>query len=413
MAVLEPVSERSTPLAAGRRPTHTSQGTFVVAGGGTGGHVTMALALGEEIARRGDDVLFIGSERGLEAKLVPQAGFELVKLPAQPLLGRPLLARAAGALALAGASAQALALLRRRRVPLVLSVGGYASAPAAAAAVLARVPLVLVEPNAIPGRTNRAMARFAARVFTAFEAAAPPFVATLGADRVLSLGAPLRRELLDAFANAATRRRPAAPFRVLIVGGSQGAHQLNEGMIEALRYLDPATFEFFHQTGAADRERVAAGYARAGFKAEVVDFESQLPSRYRWADIGVCRAGALTVAELALAGLPSLLVPYPHAADDHQRANARALADAGAARVLDPSSFDGKQLADALSAICERPETLLEMGAIAQSLARPDAAAQIVDACHRLLDASRTPDSRRGDASAPPATEAGARRGAS
>jgi UDP-N-acetylglucosamine--N-acetylmuramyl-(pentapeptide) pyrophosphoryl-undecaprenol N-acetylglucosamine transferase len=408
---MESVNKPITPLAAGRRFANPSQRTWVIAGGGTGGHVTMALALGEEIARRGDDVLFIGSERGLEAKLVPQAGFELVKLPAQPLLGRPLLARAAGALALAGASAQALALLRRRRVLVVLSVGGYASAPAAAAAVLARVPLVLVEPNAVPGRTNRAMARFAARVFTAFEAAAPPFAAALGPGRVLSLGAPLRRELRDAFANAATRRRPAAPFRVLVVGGSQGAHQLNEGMIEALRYLDAARFEFFHQTGAADRERVATGYARAGFKAEVVDFESKLPARYRWADVGVCRAGALTVAELALAGLPSLLVPYPHAADDHQRANARALAQAGAARVLDPSSFDGKQLADALLALCERPETLLEMGAIAQSLARPDAAAQILDSCHQLLNESRGPGPRPGAAATSSAAEASVRRG--
>src|SRR5262249_32750190 len=125
--------------------------------------------------------------------------------------------------------------------------------------------------------------------------------------------------------------------------------------------------------------------ARAGFKAEVVDFEAKLPARYRWADLGVCRAGALTVAELALAGLPSLLVPYPHAADDHQRANARALSDAGAARVLAPSSFDGKQLADALASLWERPDTLLAMGAAAESLARPDAAAQIIDECLALL----------------------------
>lgn len=369
--------------------------TWVVAGGGTGGHVTMALALGEEIVRRGDDVLFVGSARGLEVKLVPKAGFELVQLPAQPLLGRPLFARVAGALALAGASAQALALLRRRRAKLVLSVGGYASAPAAAAAVLARVPLVLVEPNAIPGRTNRSMARFAVRVFAAFEAAVPAFAATLGRERVLALGAPLRRDLLDAFANAPARRWPSAPFRVLVVGGSQGAHQLNEGMIEALRYLDATRFEFFHQSGAADRERVAAGYARAGFKAEVVDFEPQLPARYRWADVGVCRAGALTVAELALAGLPSLLVPYPYATDDHQRANARSLANAGAARVLDPSSFDGKQLADALAALCEQPDTLREMGAAAQSLARPDAAAKIIDACLALLPPKSPPGDPR------------------
>jgi UDP-N-acetylglucosamine--N-acetylmuramyl-(pentapeptide) pyrophosphoryl-undecaprenol N-acetylglucosamine transferase len=222
-------------------------------------------------------------------------------------------------------------------------------------------------------------------VFTAFEAAMPPFVATLGRDRVSALGAPLRRSLLDAFAGAAARRAPTSPLRVLVVGGSQGAHQLNEGMTAALRYLDPAHFEFFHQTGSADRERVAAAYARGGFRADVVDFETELPARYRWADLGVCRAGALTVAELALAGLPSLLVPYPHAADDHQRANARALADAGAARVLDPSSFDGKQLADALASLQERGDTLLEMGVAAQSLARPDAASQIIDACLQVL----------------------------
>jgi UDP-N-acetylglucosamine--N-acetylmuramyl-(pentapeptide) pyrophosphoryl-undecaprenol N-acetylglucosamine transferase len=144
----------------------------------------------------------------------------------------------------------------------------------------------------------------------------------------------------------------------------------------------------------------------------VVDFEAKLPARYRWADLGVCRAGALTVAELALAGLPSLLVPYPHAADDHQRANARALADAGAARVLDPSSFDGKQLADVLASLAERPDTLLEMGAAAQSLARPDAASQIIDACQVLIG-SRGPNPRPGAAPDPAASEPSFRRGSS
>ncbi|RIL06734.1 MAG: undecaprenyldiphospho-muramoylpentapeptide beta-N-acetylglucosaminyltransferase [Proteobacteria bacterium] len=377
MEELEAVSDRrSQPNAA--RANEPARTRWVVAGGGTGGHVTMALALGEEIARSGDEVLFVGSARGLEGKLVPQAGFELIQLPAQPLLGQRLAARVAGATALAAASARAVALLRRRRSDVVISVGGYAAAPAAAAAVLLRLPLVLVEPNAIPGRTNRAVARFAARVFTAFEAALPAFAATLGNERVAATGAPLRRGLLDEFAAAPPRRRPAPPYRLLVVGGSQGARQLNEGMLEALRHLDANEIEVFHQTGAADRERVAAGYAQAGFRAEVVDFEPNLPARYAWADIGLCRAGALTVAELALAGLPSLLVPYPHAADDHQRANARALADHGAARVLDPSGFDGKRIADALGALFERPEALLEMGAAARALARPDAAAAIV-----------------------------------
>lgn len=358
---------------------------WVVAGGGTGGHVTMALALGEEIASSGDEVLFVGSSRGLEAKLVPEAGFELVQLPAQPLAGQQFAARITGAASLAGATARAVALLRQRKTDVVLSVGGYAAAPAAGAAVLLRVPLVLIEPNAIPGRTNRTLARFAAHVFTAFDAARAPFTATLDAKHVSSPGAPLRRALLDAFASAPPRRLPAAPYRLLVVGGSQGAHQLNEGMLAALRYLDAGSLEIFHQTGAADRERVAAGYAKAGFRAEVVDFESSLPARYAWADFGVCRAGALTVAELALAALPSLLVPYPHAADDHQRANARALAERGAAHVLDPSGFDGKTLADAIGALLERPDALLAMGTAAQSLARPAAAADIIATTRRLI----------------------------
>jgi UDP-N-acetylglucosamine--N-acetylmuramyl-(pentapeptide) pyrophosphoryl-undecaprenol N-acetylglucosamine transferase len=363
--------------------------SWIIAGGGTGGHVTLALALGEEIARSGDDVLFVGSARGLEAKLVPQAGFELVQLPAQPLLGQEALARIAGAGALAGATIRAIGLLHRRRTDVVLSVGGYAAAPAAAAAALLRVPLLLVEPNAIPGRTNRLLARFATHVFTAFEAAQTPFVATLGAARVSSPGAPLRRALLEAFANAPPRRAAAAPFRLLVVGGSQGARQLNEGMLEALRYLDASRLEIFHQTGPADRERVANGYARSGFRAEVLDFEPALPARYAWADFGVCRAGALTVAELALAGLPSLLVPYPHAADDHQRANARALADRGAARVLDPSGFDGKTLADAIGALLDHPDDLRTMAAAARSLARPDAAADIVSFARTILGGPR------------------------
>lgn len=358
---------------------------WVLAGGGTGGHVTLALALGEEIAGSGEPVLFVGSSRGLEAKLVPAAGFELVTLPVQPWAGRGPLAKAGAGLAFARASAAAVGLLRRRGSDVVVSVGGYAAAPAAAAAIVLRRPLAIVEPNAIPGRTNLGMARFAKRVFTAFAAAEPAFA---GRAPVETTGAPLRRALLDAFAAAAAatpRRAPAPPFRLLVVGGSQGARQLNEAMIAALPDLDPARLEVFHQTGAADRERVAEAYARAGLRAEVVAFDAALASRYQWADVALCRAGALTVAELAMAGLPALLVPYPFAADDHQRANARALAEAGAARLLDPAGFDGKVLSGALGALLEQPEALLEMGRRARGLARPDAARRIVAASRALV----------------------------
>ena len=368
-------------------PVHPAHGPvrWAIAGGGTGGHVTPALALGEEIARGGEPVLFVGSERGLEARLVPAAGFELAKLPALPLAGRGLAARVGALAALARAAAAAAGLLRRHRIDVVVSVGGYAAAPAAAAAIALGIPLALVEPNAIPGRTHRWLARFARRVFTAFAAAEPAFERAGAAGRVATTGAPLRRALVETFERGGDRRIPAAPFRLLVVGASQGARQLNDAMIEALRDLDPGRFEVFHQTGSADRARVAEAYQRAGFRAEVVDFEPELPRRYRWADLAVCRAGALTVAELALAGLPALLVPYPHAADDHQRANARAREQAGAARVLDPAGFGAKALVAAVAALLERPEALVEMGHRARELARPDAAQRVVAACRALV----------------------------
>jgi UDP-N-acetylglucosamine--N-acetylmuramyl-(pentapeptide) pyrophosphoryl-undecaprenol N-acetylglucosamine transferase len=350
---------------------------WIVAGGGTGGHVTMALALGEAIAARGDQPLFVGHERGFERRLVPEAGFELVTLPAGQLMGKSVGARLAAFANLGRGTAAAFGLLRRFAPHAVVSVGGYAAAPAATAAVASRVPLALVEPNAVPGRTQRAVGRFARRIYLAFEAAAGAFAGAR--ERVRVPGVPVRRALVEAFAGGAPRREPKPPLRLLIVGGSQGARQLNDGMLGALPRLDPAALEIAHQTGEADRARVAAGYAAAGFRADVFDFDAAMPARYRWADLGLCRSGAITVAELALARLPSLLVPYPFAADDHQTANARELARAGAARVLDPRAFDGQVLGAALAELLAQPAQLSEMGARAAALARPDAAREIVE----------------------------------
>jgi len=354
---------------------------WVVAGGGTGGHVTPALALAERIRARGDEVEIVGSDRGLETRLVPEAGFPLVALPARQVMGRGALARAGALLSLLPATRRAIGALRAFRADLVVSVGGYASMPAVAAASLLRLPVALVEPNAIPGRANRLAARVAALVFVQFEEAAAVFRRIAPAERVLAPGIPLRSALVEAFAHAPPRRAPAAPFRLLVFGGSQGARQLNDALCGAAPALAEAGVEVFHQTGEADRERVAAAYAAAGVDAEVVAFESQMPRRYRWADVAVCRSGALTVAELALAGLPALLVPYPFAADDHQAANARALADAGAARVLDAAHLGPDVVAAALLELFAAPERLSAMAAAAEKLARPDAAERIVAVC--------------------------------
>lgn len=358
---------------------------WVVAGGGTGGHVTPALALGERIVARGDEVLFLGSTRGLETRLVPAAGFRLVTLEAQPFQGRSRTERARVWLGLPRLILTARRALRDFGAEIVVSVGGYAAvAPALAAATL-RLPLALVNTDATPGLANRVAGRFAARVFVGFETAARVFARGDVPGRVQVPGIPLRQALLDAFAGAPARRMPAPPLRLLIFGGSQGARQLNDAVLAALPQLDLAKVEFFHQTGEADRARVAEGYEAAGARATVSAFEPDMPGRYRWADLALCRAGAMTVAELTLAGLPALLVPYPHAANDEQAANAAALAAAGAARLLPSREFDANMLVRELGALLANPPLLRAMGEHATKLARPRAAEDIVEECATLL----------------------------
>lgn len=356
--------------------------SWAVAGGGTGGHVTMALALAEEIRARGGRPILLGSDQGLERELVPRAGFELVTFEARQVMGQTLGARIGALLGLVRSSVAARGVLRRHGVTAVISVGGYASMPAVAAAALTRTPIALVEPNAVPGRANRLMARLSRRVFLGFEVARERM--PIPAGRVRVLGIPVRRELVAAFA-APDERKPSPPLRLLVAGGSQGARQLNEALMEIAPGLDPSAWTLFHQTGAADRERVETAYRAAGLSAEVVAFTDDMPRRYRWADLAVCRAGALTVAELALARLPSLLVPYPFAADDHQAGNARALAEIGGARVLSSRPLEPAALADALAELLAAPERLVEMQRALASRARPDAAREIVEACVEAL----------------------------
>ena len=359
---------------------------WAIAGGGTGGHVTPALAIAEEIQARGEEVFLLGSDYGLEKRLVPDAGFELVTLPARQVMGQGMLGRIRAAVMIVAGAFVARGLLRTRRPDVVVSVGGYASLPAVLAAVTLRIPVALVEPNAHPGRANLAMARFASRIFVHFDEAAERFGASLH-DRVEQPGIPLRRALRKAFAagGGSVRREPSKPLRLLVFGGSQGARQINEAMIEGATALERGAFAIFHQSGEADRERVERAYQAAGVDARVVAFESDMPQRYLEADLALCRSGALTVAELALAGLPALLVPYPFAADDHQAANARALARVGAAQVLPHRPLDTETVVQALVEIAAAPDALKGMSEAARSLARPDAATDIVRACAQLV----------------------------
>lgn len=356
---------------------------WVIAGGGTGGHVTPALALGEALRRDGDDILFVGSARGLESKLVPEAGFDLEVLPSEQVMGRNLFGRIRGAFSILRSAWMARRLLKTFRADAVISVGGYAAMPAALAARLTGRPLFLVEPNALPGRANRLTARFARTVFVAFESARGSLP---GKTESLCVGVPLRRALYRAFAGQAEKAVPTTPLRIFVFGGSQGARQLNENVPEALSRLRKKSVEVYHQTGETDRALVEARYAEFGLPAEVVAFEYDMPKRYDWADLVICRAGALTVAELSLAGMPALLVPYPFAADDHQAANASALEEAGAARCLDARPLDVHALAQSVAELVTTPGRLVLMREAAQRLARPHAPADIIEHCRARLD---------------------------
>lgn len=369
---------------------------WVITGGGTGGHVTPALALGEAIVDRGDEVLFVGSRRGLESRLVPDAGFELRVLPSEQVMGRNLIGRLLGAFSILKSVGSALRILWQYRPDAIVSVGGYAAMPTALAAWISRRPLFLVEPNAIPGRVNRLTARFARCVFVGFESARGYLPRRTPS---VCVGVPLRRALYRAFANRPEPRVPAKPFRIFVFGGSQGARQLNEHVPEALAKLARGSIEVFHQTGETDRAAVAARYADLGITAEVVAFERDMPKRYAWADLAICRAGALTVAELALAGIPALVVPYPFAADDHQTANARALEEAGAARRIPAQPLDVHALAQTIAELVSTPGRLLLMRQASARLARPRAATDIIERCLAALGGEGAAD---GGGAAPP-----------
>ena len=360
---------------------------WLIAGGGTGGHVTPALALGQAARAAGEACLFIGTKRGLETRLVPEAGFELLALDARPLVGRSARERAAALAALGASTLRAARALRAFRPDFVLSVGGYAAVPVTLAALLLRYPLAVLEANARPGAANRLVARRARRVFVEFEAAGRALTGRAADPRVRVTGLPLRRELTAAFAGAAPPRAPAPPFRVFAFGGSQGARQINDAVLAVLPRIDPARFEFVHQTGESDRERVAAGYAASGVRGTVVAFERDMASRYRFADLVVCRAGAMTLAELALAARPALLVPLTHTGGGEQLENARERERAGAAEVLDPGRDTGEALLEALEKLLADPARLAAMGAAAGRLARPDAAERILAECRALLAA--------------------------
>lgn len=347
----------------------------VIAGGGTGGHVFPALALAEALQRGGaSETLFVGAKGGLEEQLVPGRGYRLELLRSAKLRGVGPRSRVAALGRLPLATLRAASLVRGFRPHVVVGVGGYASAPVVLAAAVLRVPVVLLEQNAIPGTVNRTLARLAHTVVTAFDQAErhlPP-------GRALRLGNPVRAEIVAELRRPRSAGQDAAPT-LLVLGGSQGARAVNELMVAAAPRLARAlpALQIHHQTGAADHAWVEAAYGAASVAARVEPFIDEMGVAYRAATLVVGRSGATTLAELCAAGTPALLIPYPHAADDHQAANAEELVQDGAAVMQRQSALDGESLAGMLSQLLRDPRRLEQMSRAMERRGRPEAAGAI------------------------------------
>jgi UDP-N-acetylglucosamine--N-acetylmuramyl-(pentapeptide) pyrophosphoryl-undecaprenol N-acetylglucosamine transferase len=353
----------------------------LIMAGGTGGHVFPGLAVAEELRRRGISVAWLGTQRGIEARLVPAAGIELHWVGARGLRGKGWLAWLLAPLRLVWMLCEALALVRRLRPAVALGMGGYASGPGGLAARLLGHRLVIHEQNAVPGLTNRLLARIADRVLEGFPRS---FAAHFAAEFI---GNPVRAAI--AALPAPEQRlngRQGPPPRLLVLGGSQGARALNTVLPRALGRLheEALAFSVRHQTGSAGLETTKRAYTAARIDAKVTAFIDAMAEAYAWADIVVCRAGALTIAELAAAGLGAVLVPYPTAVDDHQTANARYLVEANAAVLLPEAELTEARLTVLLGSLLRDRARLQAMAARARARAHADAAARVAEHCLAL-----------------------------
>ena len=358
--------------------------TVVIAAGGTGGHLYPAVALAREFLRRDPSVkiLFVGTRRGIESKVLAHEEFELECISAKPVMGKGWLDVIRGVLSVPIALRQSMDILRQRQADLVIGVGGYTSPTMVVAAALRGVARVILEPNAHPGMANKVVAPFVQRIFLAFESAADSF----DRNRIRVVGTPIRREFLTEMDRHETTPNSNG-LRLLIFGGSQGARAINRAVLdglEALVQLVP-TLDITHQTGESDYQHVRGIYEQLGVRAEVTPFLYDMPKALRAADLVVARAGAMTIAELTACGKPAILIPLPTAIYDHQMKNARAMEEAGGATILPQGELTGSRLNELISSILLNPDRLRAMSAKSREMRRVDAAEVIVQECYALM----------------------------
>jgi UDP-N-acetylglucosamine--N-acetylmuramyl-(pentapeptide) pyrophosphoryl-undecaprenol N-acetylglucosamine transferase len=362
---------------------------IVIAGGGTGGHLYPGIALAKEFLSRqpGAQITFAGTANGIETRVVPTEGFVLDLIRTSGIKGKSVAHRVRGAALLPLGFADAWQIVSARRPHLVVGVGGYSSGPVVAVASLRGVPTMLLEQNAVPGLTNRMLARFVRAAAVTFESTREFF-----GEKGFVSGNPVRPEFVgdgQRFREA-TANAQASGVQVLVFGGSQGAHAINLAMVAAAAELAAGSppLRLAHQTGERDVEMVRAAYRAAGLQADVEPFFYDMGRRVSQADVIVCRAGATTIAEIAAAAKPAILIPLPTATDDHQRRNAEALAAAGAAEVLLQSDATGPALAARIKRLAGDAAKRARLSAAARSFARPDAARVIVDRALELIAGS-------------------------
>jgi UDP-N-acetylglucosamine--N-acetylmuramyl-(pentapeptide) pyrophosphoryl-undecaprenol N-acetylglucosamine transferase len=338
-----------------------------IVGGGTGGHVIPALAIARELRERySAEIIFVGTSRGIETRLVPQAGFPLHLVQVGQLKNVSLTRRARTLTDIPRAVFACRKLFTEFRPQVVIGVGGYASGPGMLAAILMRIPTLAFEPNLVPGFANRMVARFVSVAAVHFDETKRFF------RNAVVTGVPVRQEFF---------RIPQRPFSppgsLLVFGGSQGARVLNQTMIDAIPKWKELGIKIRHQTGERDFEKVDSAYREAGFPAQVSPFIDDMPSAFAQADLVLCRSGASTVGEITAAAKPAIFVPFPFAADDHQRKNAEALETAGAAKLIPERELTVERLSAVVSELLGNPVSLKEMSAKARALSHPEAVREI------------------------------------
>jgi UDP-N-acetylglucosamine--N-acetylmuramyl-(pentapeptide) pyrophosphoryl-undecaprenol N-acetylglucosamine transferase len=341
----------------------------------------MAVAEAFMEREKGNEVLFIGTERGIEARVLAGGRFPLKMIHAMPIQGRSVTGKLRALWSLPKSLVEALTILREFQPQVVLGVGGYASGPAVLAASLLGMKRAIHEQNVIPGMTNRILKKFSQRIFVSFEETKRYFPGV----KTVVTGNPIRREII---ASASSREREDR-FTILVFGGSAGARRINAAMLEALDSLKElrSSLRFIHQTGKEDFGPISKGYEEKGFETEVAPFIDEMARAYPRADLVICRSGASTVAELAVCGKAAILIPYPYAAHNHQWINAKGLVDLGAARMILDEELGGPLLSETIRHLYDHPEERERMEGAIRKIGRPRAAEEIVDHCYDLIGA--------------------------